>query len=137
MQEKVWLQRLKCHIEICINPVLTQYQSASITLDDVVNLLDSHLHHLVEYEVVTIKHLVVKISQSFAAGILQDTSSDHGMPTANTKPLHTTHDNLLEAPVILLGVLVSSVLQLSKDSPLQYKGLFLADATGKIPCEVG
>lgn len=91
--------------------------------------------HLVELEVITIKHLITKMSSSFAAASLQESTTSEQRPNADA----LCDGDLLEAPVFLLGVLMSSVSpQAAAWGRGAYTtGLCLADATGKIPCEVG
>ena len=90
--------------------------------------LASPTRHLVELEVVTIKHLATKISRSFEAASLQATS----------RASCARHDegagaSLPGSPVFLLGVLLSSA---SVPGGKPFAGLMLADSTGSIPCEV-
>ncbi len=172
MQEKTWLERLEHHIQTHINPLLSTQDgggSGCISHRDVVQTLTlgqrphSHAppHHLVELEVVTVKHLLAMISNSFSAASLsdiatsEDLSSDvdpEPLPPPTTAPLPRLHGELSKAPVMLLGVLMSSLSPLALQAPdirpptrsgsgnsgsgLVYAGLVLADATGKIPCEV-
>lgn len=117
-QEQTWLQRLKEHIHANINPLLKKYQHPTITCEDVMQALPSFSHHLVEYEVVTIRHLTDKISFSFTAATARDDSSTSPGP-----------GGLPQSPVFLVGVLLSSVMVGS------YTGLLLGDATGTISCE--
>lgn len=106
--------------------MLRTHQHSTITHEDVMKALPPHSYHLVEYEVVTIRHLVVKIPESFTADIAHD-----------TEVLYTKTGKLPEAPVFLVGVLLSSVTSSAGGSEHSYTGLFLGDATGEIPCEVG
>lgn len=128
-QDKEWLERLKRHIELNINPLLGEYHHGAVEVGDVMKCLDPQACHLVELEVVTVKHLVSKISSSFAASSLQKPDEDGTL--FSEAPLH----DLWEAPVFLLGVLMSS-LQAGRGN-LSYTGLMLGDTTGTIPCEVG
>ena len=88
-----------------------------------IRALPSHSHHLVEYEVVTVKHLVAKIHNSFTAGTGQARDERDG----------ASHGQLPEAPVFLVGVLLSSAVCSSVG---EYTGLLLGDVTENIPCEV-
>jgi hypothetical protein len=76
------------------------------------------LHHLVEFELVTVKHLVSKITESFKVS----SSGDYDV-AADLVP--GQYGPLPETPVFLVGVLhCSDVLR-------------FADATGEIACQVG
>lgn len=154
------MERLKWHIQANISPLLAGCRS-SCTVEGVMQILSPPPPHLVELEVVTIKHLVTKMASSFAATTLQGatttlqgaTTTLQGATTTTTSSEHrpcadaeeeeeeeeTVCDGgLPEAPVFLLGVLMSSVSPRAREGGRgMYTGLCLADATGRIPCEVG
>lgn len=106
-------------------------------MEDVLQCLIPPPHHLVELEVVTVKHLVSKISDSFAAASLYECDDQKPAPSLQRNPDPCISNLLPEAPVFLLGVLSPSVLAPAGSSSNAYPGLILADATGNIACEVG
>ena len=119
------MERLREHQKSNINPLLPAHCACCV--EDVLQSLTPPPRYLVELEVVTVKHLVSKISNSFAAASL------HNGADIQTPPSKCPGALLPEAPVFLLGVLVSSV---STRSGNGLTGLTLADTTGKIACEV-
>lgn len=103
----------------------------SISINHVIKALASQsLAELVEYEVVTIRHLMSKIKSSFTAGV-----STNLLPPM-IKAEHSNEYPLPEAPALVMGVLESSITSSSSRNEPSYCGIVLADATGKIPCNV-
>ena len=125
----MWLEKLRLHIYNNINPLLKNH---FITYEQVLEAIGLPPQHLAQLELVTITHLNSKISSSFTARILDDVHKDFTAKLSGS----SKYPLLIEAPVFLLGVLKSSISSSLSDSNIDYTGLILADATGKIPCEV-
>lgn len=119
----MWLSRLKSHIQSNIVPLLSCEGGIADAAIEVA-LPGNH----VELEVVTVRHLTGRLADSFTAG----TSKDDTSCTPQATPTNRSHDLLPEAPVLLMGILESSLA----NGGARYTGITLADVTGRIPCEV-
>ena len=130
------MERLKWHIRANISPLLAGHRS-SCTVEEVMQILSPPPPHLVELEVITIKHLMMKMTNSFTVTSLQDVTTTTTTTSEQRQGVENLCDgDLPEAPVFVLGVLMSSASPWGGGRGT-YTGLCLADTTGRIPCEVG